>query len=722
MITFNDLKDKIRDYEPAADFTLLECAYNLAARYYNGNKAVHGKNLLQHCLQVAVILADLRIDLKTIIGGLLHEIMPYCKDDKDLAAALGDEIAAMVRLLASVNIIQFSSDEEEQAGYIRRMFVALARDTRVVLVKLAGRLDVMRNLDDSIPAEVSNRLARETLQLYSPIAHRLGVYQIKSELEDHAFHTLHPEQYNHLRRLADERKEERQIALNGITAQLKDIFKDAGFSVHITGRTKNLYSTYQKMVRLQKDFSEIYDLTAVRIIVEKVEECYNILGILHSIWKPIPDTFDDYIMNKKPNGYQSLHTVVVTPNGEHVEIQIRTWEMHMLAEYGVAAHWRYKEKDAARRAEDEPDAFIHRMPLREEIVDSKEFIESIILDRQEEHIFAFTPKGKIISLPRGATPIDFAYRVHTDIGHRCRGARVNGQMVPLDYVLHNGDVVEVITGRTLRPSRDWLTFIASPTARSKIKQWFKKEEREENITHGKAMIAREMQRQGLRRKDILENITYDDIVAEMQLQTEDDLFAGVGCGDISAQAVVNRIKRIYKEKVREEEEKKPVRAAAPRRQVRPGVLVDGIPGILVNIARCCFPVPGDDIIGFVSRGRGLSIHTRDCPNIRRSLDAGDRIISVSWDSIDEKFYITELELRALDRVGILNDITNAISSAGINIIEMKGKSLKDSTALFNLKLEVQNREKLNSLIHLLNSMDDVIFVKRTGAKSKGGRT
>ncbi|MFH1539812.1 MAG: bifunctional (p)ppGpp synthetase/guanosine-3',5'-bis(diphosphate) 3'-pyrophosphohydrolase [bacterium] len=710
--TYEQLRKLVGENEQKANLELLDRAYELACDVYCGKKAAHGEDVLKHCLEVAAILASLRSDLKTIIGGLLHELYSLYPEEEKLTKLLGGEIAEMAKLLCSVNVLRYSSeDAEDQAEYIRRMFIALARDVRVVLVKLAGRLDVMRNIGGIESQKGRERLARETLQIHAPLAHRLGTSQIRSELEDLAFRHLLPEEYERLSEQAESSKREGEAALKRVIRVLKRIFKDAGIRVHIAGRTKHLYSIYQKMLRQGKDFSELYDLTAVRIIVEREEECYHVLSVLHSLWEPVPGTFDNYIVSPKPNGYQSIHTVVKEPGGELVEVQIRTWEMHAVSEYGVASHWQYKEAAAGGAPASKLDSLIQRVAVKEE--DPREFLKNVIIDFQEDRVFAFTPRGKIISLPSGSNPLDFAYRVHTEVGHRCSGARVNGRMVPLDHELRNGDIVEITTRKRARPSRDWLTTAKSPNARSKIRHWFRQANREENIAQGRAMVEREMTHHGLRSRDIIGQIGFESIAKEMSYKTTDDMFAAVGCGDASTESVVNRMKRFYKEKVKQEEAKKPSRVESVlRRQPRPSVVVKGVDGMLINIGRCCLPVPGDRIVGFVSRGRGLTIHRRECSNIRRELEKGERIVEVKWDRSDSRTYISEIEIRSLDRKGLLNDITSIFSTSGINIVEMNTRTLRDSTSSFKMKLEVPDRKALNSVMRDINSMEDIISVKR----------
>ncbi|MEW5944605.1 MAG: bifunctional (p)ppGpp synthetase/guanosine-3',5'-bis(diphosphate) 3'-pyrophosphohydrolase [bacterium] len=710
------LVEKVRRSGAAADAGLLDRAYGLAKRWYAGRRAAHGADTLAHCLEVGHILADLWVDHATVVGGLLHEVS-YEEHGKEVAAVAGDAVAEMVRLLSSVNVVEYTGDDEEQARYYRQMFVALARDVRVVLIKLAGRLDVMRNLGDRLNVERRQWLAKETLQLYSPLAHRLGVSWIKSELEDLAFEQLRPNEYARLSRIASERKKDMEAAVETVIGELKKIFREVGFPVHVSGRTKHLYSIYQKMLRQGKDFSELYDLAAVRIIVENEEECYRVLSVLHSIWKPVPGTFDDYISNPKPNGYRSLHTVVESPNGEHVEAQIRTWEMHVVSEYGVAAHWRYKETGGPRAAVGAQDTLIQRVAVRgDEQFSPVEFIESVILDYQEDRVFTFTPKGRIVVLPAGSTPVDFAYRIHTDVGHRCKGARVNGQMVPLNHPLRNGDVVEIVTGKAERPSRDWLTFAKSSVAKSKIRRWFKEEDREENAAQGKAMVSRELLRHGLRRRDILDRIGFRSAAEMMNFREEEDMFAAVGCGDASAETVVNFLKKLYKQEVSAEEKRAPVSpGAVARRAPRPGVVVDGTEGVLVNAARCCLPVPGDRIVGFVSRGKGISIHRRDCANIEEYVKSGERIVAVVWDSPDERTYAAALEVRSLERVGLINDLTAILAGEGINLDEIRHRTLKNATALFLMKVEVQNRKQIQNAVARMRKLEDVISVRRAGS-------
>lgn len=712
--TYKELRKLVAFNEQKADLALLDRAWAMAESVYGDKTAAHKRDMLQHCLDVAAVLVELRADFQTVVGGLLHEFYMHSPNMVKLENELGHDIAEMVRLLYSVNVVNYSLEEntEEQADYIRRMFMALAKDVRVVLVKLAGRLDVMRNIGRDIPKPARDKLAKETLQVYAPLAHRLGISQLRSELEDLSFKTLLPVEYAQLKKLARAREKQRKAALDGVIGTLKRIFKDAGLGVHITGRTKHLYSTYRKMLRQNKDFSELFDHTAVRVIVEHEDECYHALSILHNIWKPVPDTFDNYIVNPKPNGYQSIHTVVEEPGGEHVEVQIRTWDMHAKSEYGVASHYMYKEADGAAVVA-QPDMLIQRISNRED--DPYEFLKNVVIDVQEERVFTFSPKGRVFSLPRGATPIDFAFRIHTQVGYTCSGAKVNGIIVPLNHELKNGDVVEVITRKRGHPSRDWLNYVKSSNARSKIRQWFRKANREENVVHGKSMVERELHRHGLRSRDAMEKVGYEAVAVMMNFKSADDMFAAVGCGDLTSESVANRLRREYKKAVTATEAATPRTHSVLKRRARPNILVKGMSGMLINVARCCLPVPGDDIVGFVSRGRGLTIHRRKCSNIRNEMEKGERIVDVTWSEEKERLYITEIEVRTLDRTGLLNDITSIISAAGLNVVEFNSKSFHDSTAFLKIKLEVADNAALRGALSRIRQIEDVISANRLGA-------
>lgn len=712
MPQLNDLEKKLTSYEPEADLDLLRRAWDTAREYCLGKTIFGGRDLFEHSSRIGDILTDLKMDVVTVCAGLLHGVLSQMPDAEEMRRRFGDDIFRMVVLLDSLNVVSLTDPEQTQSYQLRQMFVAMAKDVRVMVVKLAGRLEVMQRLD-TLPEEKRKEFARETLEIFSPLAHRLGMSQMKSEIEDLSFRYLYPEQFHKLNSLAAQRRKEREEAVRHLIEEMKDLFRDAGFAVNITGRTKHLFSIYQKMLRQGKEFNELYDLAAVRVIVDRVEDCYRVLGILHTRWTPVPGTFDNYIAVPKPNGYQSLHTVVAGPNGQPVEAQIRTWSMHMTSEYGIAAHWRYKEQ-AGGSIPDDTIAWIQRDITKEiDTSDPREYLESIELETFEDRVFVFTPMGKVITLPSNATPIDFAYQVHTDVGHRFRGARVNGRIAPLEHRLQNGDVVEIITGKTLQPSRDWLQVAVSGHARSKIRAWFKKMDRGENITQGRVMLEREMLRFGMRRKELIDRIDMDAVIADMNLVSEDDLYAGIGCGDISPETVVNRMRNAYRDLIREEEvTAKPEPPKRPRKKKMRDVTVEGFGDMLLTFGKCCSPVPGDSMVGFVSRGRGLSLHRKECPNIQSHAATGERIVPVAWEDTTHGLYNADVEIHCLDRVGLLADALAVLTAAKLNVSNATAKRLKDATSLIRLSIEVPNVDILNQIIARVARIEDVLSVRR----------
>ncbi len=702
------IKANLLRNEPGADAGVIDRASESAVSQYGGRMTPDGRPLVVHCLETALILSSLNLDAATLGAAILMDGVPESVADP--------AVAGLVRLLKNMRALQFSNEKRDQAGQLRELMVALSSDVRLLLIKLAGRLDLMRHINDA-PADGRENFAQETLDIISPLAHRLGLSQLKSEIEDHCFGVLYPEEFQRLERLAGYSAPQREEAVSRIIELLKNIFKEHGLKVHITGRTKRLYSTYLKMLRQNKDFHELYDLAAVRIITNTVAECYQALAILHVLWMPVNEEFDNYIAAPKPNGYQSIHTVVIAPNGQPVEIQIRTWEMHARAEYGVAAHFSYKaEVDADHR----PGETAGTLGWVRQIADTgkkpapdDKLLDSIVIDAQEDRVFALTPKGRVVPLPVGSTPIDFAYRIHSDIGNQCRGAKINGRIAPIDQKLRNGDVVDIMIQKGGAPSRDWLRFIASPLARNKIRAWFKKADREENVLHGRSMIQREIARVGLKRKDILDLIPVEDILRAFNFKTEEDLFAAVGCGDVAIESVIERYRRGYRELMAKEESAAPPRARAPKpRKRRQDIIVEGFADVMVTFPKCCFPLPGDPVIGFVTHTRGLAIHRKSCANIQQFLESGERIISVTWEEPTKETYFSEIETHTIDRVGVLQEILAIISEAKINIAEIKSKVLKNTSAITTIRLEVTGTADLDRILSKINRIDDVIYARR----------
>ncbi len=703
------IKANLLRNEPGADAGVIDRACESAATQYAGRTTPDGRALVIHCLETALILSSLNLDAATLGAAILM--------DGDPGSVADPSVAGLVQLLRKMRALQFSNEKREQAGQLRELMVALSSDVRLLLIKLASRLDLMRHINTA-PAEGRENFAQETLDIISPLAHRLGLSQLKSELEDLCFEVLYPEEFQRLKRLAGDSALKREEAVSRIIELLKEIFKEHGLKVHITGRTKRLYSTYLKMLRQNKGFHELYDLAAVRIITNTVPECYQALAVLHVLWTPVNEEFDNYIAVPKPNGYQSIHTVVIAPNGQPVEIQIRTWEMHARAEYGVAAHFSYKAAvDADHRASETVGA----LGWVKQIADSgkkaapdDKLLDSIVIDAQEDRVFALTPKGRVVPLPVGSTPIDFAYRIHSDIGNQCRGAKINGRIAPIDQKLRNGDVVDIMIQKGGAPSRDWLRFIASPLARNKIRAWFKKADREENVLHGRSMIQREIARVGLKRKDLLELIPVEDILRAFNFKTEEDLFAAVGCGDVAIESVIERYRRGYRELIaKEESSAPPARTRSQRtRKRRQDVIVEGFSDVMVTFPKCCFPLPGDPIIGFVTHTRGLAIHRKSCANIQQFLETGERIINVSWEESTQETYFSEIETHTIDRVGVLQEILAVISEAKINIAEVKSKVLKNGSAITTIRLEVTGTADLDRILPKITRIDDVIYIRR----------
>jgi GTP pyrophosphokinase len=714
LCTFDTLKRRVALQNQGEDIALLDTAFALASEAYRGRNVAGGRPLLQHCLNVACILAEYPLDPQTIAAGLLHELLPSKRDTAELKKLLGDELFEMLELLSSLNVLRFSTDEKEQAQQLRQMFIAMARKVHTIVVKLANRLEIMRHLD-LFPEQEREAYALETMEIFAPLAHRLGLSQMKSEIEDLAFKWTSPAEYAYLRdsvqALATEREETLQLSIR----EIKKLCRDNGVDIHITGRQKHYYSMYKKMLRQGIQVSELFDILAVRIIVETEEQCYRVLSLLHTNWTPVPGTFDDYIQEPKDNGYQSLHTVVVGPNKLPVEAQIRTWEMHQTAEYGVAAHWAYKEEVGGGRVADTAATWIRRVVDHgSETTDPRHFLEQITLDPFEDKVFVLTPKGRVVTLPKGATPVDAAYRIHTEIGHRCIGAMVNGRIATLDTPLHNGDVIEIKTSKTSRPSRDWLQFVRSAGARQKIRTWFKQSNRVENIAQGKEMLQHELDRAGLRRKDLIDRIGLQDSLKITNLKTENDLYAAIGCGDINVEGVVNRIRKKYRDLLQTEERDKPVTRAAPSvRRKKKDVIVDGLSDVLVNFSKCCCPLPGDAIVGQVSSGKGIYIHRANCETLKKTPKEKSPIVSVQWGGEAFKStYLAHIVIHSLNSAEMLHQIMAAVSGAKMQISNMQSKVLKDLSRLTNLWVEVADAEQAADIVSRINRLDDVISAQR----------
>ncbi|MDI6689433.1 MAG: bifunctional (p)ppGpp synthetase/guanosine-3',5'-bis(diphosphate) 3'-pyrophosphohydrolase [Actinomycetota bacterium] len=705
---------QIKKYNPQADVKLIKRAYQVARDCHVDQFRKSGDEFIEHPLGVAQILADLELDTITIIAALLHDAV----EDTSLTlerirGEFGDEICNLIDGVTKLSKIKFKSHEEQQAENLRKMLIAMAKDIRVILIKLADRLHNMRTISH-LPREKQRRIASETLEIYAPIVHRLGISQVKWELEDLAFSVLEPRKYAQIEKMVAESREERGVYVNAVIKALAKELNSVEIKCEISGRSKHFYSIYQKMVQKGREFSEIYDLTAIRVIVDSIRDCYGALGTIHSVWKPVPGRFKDYIAMPKFNMYQSLHTTVIGPMGRPLEIQIRTKQMHKTAEYGIAAHWRYKEGVKESDEFDERLAWLRQiLEWQSELKDPREFMETLKIDLFEDEVFVFTPKGDVVSLPSGSTPIDFAYTIHTDVGHSCIGAKVNNQIVPLNYKLQMGDIVEILTSKTASgPSKDWLQIVKTSRAKSKIKQWFSKLGREDSEHLGKEALQKILRKSGLglhsATSDILESVA-----KEFNFHKIEDLYASVGMGKTSAKQVATRLITTLKEEKPAEEEK--ILVAPPRKgRTRPitGVKIKGLEDALVRLARCCNPVPKDEIIGFVTQGRGVSVHRRDCPNAKQLLSSPHRLIEVYWDVRGPAAFQVEIQVEAIDRMKLLRDISSVISDAGVNILSANVTTTRDGFAIFRFSFEIENLERLENILSSIGKIDVVFDAHR----------
>ncbi|MCL6447629.1 MAG: bifunctional (p)ppGpp synthetase/guanosine-3',5'-bis(diphosphate) 3'-pyrophosphohydrolase [Armatimonadetes bacterium] len=721
---FAELMHRVILYNPKADVAFLSKAYHFAEAAHQEQRRFSGEPFILHPVAVARILADLELDLETLVAGLLHDVVedtgvPLPRIEEEFGA----EVALLVDGVTKLSRLGYKSKEERQAENLRKMFLAMAKDIRVILIKLADRLHNLRTLKYQ-PEDKQKEIADETLEIFAPLAHRLGIYHLKSELEDLAFRYTNPARYFELsQRIASTRRRREEYIREAIDV-LREKLESIGIKTDIKGRPKNLYSIYEKMKKQNKDLNEIYDVLAVRIIVDSVRDCYASLGTVHTLWKPIPGRFKDYIAMPKSNMYQSLHTTVVGPHGEPLEIQIRTQEMHRTAEYGIAAHWRYKEGGRSDKNFDEKLAWLRQLlEWQHDLRDAREFMESLKIDLFADTVFVFTPKGDVIELPAGSVPIDFAYRVHTQVGHRCVGAKVNGKIVPLDYKLKNGDIVEILTARQAAgPSRDWLNVVKTSQAKSRIRQWFKREQREENILKGRDSLEREFKKQGLE-LELLKNDRLLEIGRRFNLVGVDDVYAAIADGTISPLTIVNRVKEdLKKEELKLARaltvEEQPVKSEPPptSQPVQPvqGIQIKGTGNLLTRLAHCCNPVPGDPITGYITRGRGVSIHRSDCRNVAlwQKTDRG-RLVEASWDKEFQHPFQVKLEITAMDRAGLLSDVMAVIAEMKMSASWVTARGRKDRQASIEMILEMKSKEELDYLIGKINRVKDVYEVRRT---------
>ena len=702
---FEEIKQKLKDQQRSAeDIALIEKAYHFAKKLHEGQYRVSEEPYIIHPVEVAKILVDLKADSHTLIAAFLHDILEDTETQpEELKNLFGEDVVTLVQGVTKLGKLQFKSNEERQAENFRRLFIAMASDIRIIFLKLADRLHNMRTLN-FMAANKQRKIARETLDIFAPLANRLGIGKIKAELEDLSLRYLEPDKYFEIAQLVSQKKTEREQTVQLLIDKISKDVKNAGINAQITGRAKHYYSIYCKMKRQNIAFHDLYDITAVRVIVGSEKECYEVLGLIHSQFKPIPGRFKDYIAMPKGNLYQSLHTSVIGPRSKPLEVQIRTWQMHEIAEYGVAAHWRYKEKgsEKANNASDMQFSWMRKMvEYDKEMANAADYVNSVKLDLFSDQVFAFTPGGDVLDLPKDATPVDFAYRIHSDVGHKTIGAKVNGRIAQLDTKLVNGDIVEILTSKTPAPRLDWLNFVVTKQASSKIKQWFKKNNREEHIEIGRANLEHELTKAVF--DEYLKQGEFDKIAKQMNYVSAEDLFAALGYGETTLNKIINKIQK-PKEKAPVEEKFH----AATRKKSEKDIV--GLEGMLYSFARCCSPIPGEPIVGVVTRSKGVTVHRIDCKTLENI--EPERMMDIQWaGNNSNKTYTTTIRIETADKMGLLKDIIAAVSDNNTNIITANVKS-KNNVGIIEIGLQLDNIETLKKVTNCLQSMQDVYSVKR----------
>ena len=706
-----ELIEKIKKYNPELDEEMLRKAYKLAYEHHKGQKRNSGEDYIIHPLNVAMILADMHMDTPTIIAGLLHDTIEDTDVTyDDIKNMFREEIANLVDGVTKLKKLNYRTKQEKQAENIRKMVLAMAKDIRVIIVKLADRLHNMRTLEYMTDAKKKEK-ALETLEIYAPIADRLGMSKIKWELEDSSLRYLDPENYYQLMDMINKRRNEREDLINSTIKTLKENLDKIGIKSDIHGRPKNFYSIYKKMKIKGRAFDEIYDLSAIRVLVDDIKDCYGVLGVVHTLWKPIPGRFKDYIAMPKPNNYQSLHTTVIDDNGETFEVQIRTYKMHQVAEYGIAAHWKYKSGQAKTTSFDENLTWLRQLlEWQKEFNDPNDFIETLKIDFFSDEVFVFTPNGDVINLPEGSTPIDFAYRIHSAIGNTCMGAKISGRMVPLDYVLKSGDIVEVITSENASPSRDWLKIVKSNQAKKKIQQYFKIKDRDRNIEIGKSGIDNEVKKLGYRVSDIVKEEWLEEVREKLNLSSLDDLYAAVGFGSITVNQVISKLVDIYKNTHKGDTPIVEEKIQKTNKVSQDGIIVKDLSNVKVRFAKCCNPVPGDDVVGYITIGRGISVHRSDCTNIKDL--SSNKMVEVYWDSDKSASYSAEIEVRAFDKGNIISDVASKINDHKLKLHSLNARVNKEHDLYLDLVVEIKNKEELNQIIDKIKKIDNVIDAYR----------